>query len=675
MRWIATPKSRLSLLFVAALAASLIAGLATNTVYVHNGFLHVHNGGWRWMWPVDAYLFSAIGAALVTLALLIAPFPRWLRPRGEWSRLAIVAAVLAVVFWLAFARGRRSPVIAWPLHLGLIAGAATVAWIALRAVRAPDLFTRIARGLQRLRGPALYASAGALAVAVGVASTVEIYHGHIFVIDSLSQVAQARLLLDSMWTLDVPQGLRDAFAFPFGHEGVPSYSQFPPGFIALLMLPLALDIPPHILNHLAAAATVILTAWLARRVSGGWIAARIAAVLILGSPFFLTMSGGVMNHPTTCVALLITAHCFWPGPRARSGAMPAWIYVLGGFTLGYAVATRPLTGLTHAALWGWMLAWPFVSDCVERLRAGAARPFGPRAGEHTRRMLAAAAGLAIPIAGFLFYNIKTTGSPLVMAYATVNPGMHMGFHEYGDYAFQPLDLYHHRLAGLFALNNMLWGWPVGSCVPLIAWWWHTRLKPDERILLAIFLAQSAAYALYWFFDTILGPRFLYETMPALAVLSALGLAPRLRGVGTRQGLAWLCLIAFSGAGLCWGFSYWKLRYGRRIQRLDEVRETIREHDAQTKPTALVMLQLDSDYAGAWFPPFDRDGNPGLVFVPLLREDLARGRPELADVQWVYHDLDTLTALGFVRIDEDGTTVALHEWFPILQREPTEPNAR
>ena len=74
-----------------------------------------------------------------------------------------------------------------------------------------------------------------------------------------------------------------------------------------------------------------------------------------------------------------------------------------------------------------------------------------------------------------------------------------------------------------ALSLHLFGWPYISILPLIVLLITKKMKKWDYVIFLSFICLAIAYIFYWYHDLCFGPRFLYESLPFLAVLSALSL--------------------------------------------------------------------------------------------------------------------------------------------------------
>ena len=387
----------------------------------------------------------------------------------------------------------------------------------------------------------------------------------------------------------------------------------------------------------------------------GRAAGRAAMLLLIGSPFYMAVSGSAMNHASAALALTAAALCLMPIGPVRSPHRLRWIAVAGGLCLGWAVTIRPLTGLVHALVWaavwvGMMIRaqgaerkaklWCGHHACKKQSAKDEKRDLSPHDDLKSAirnpqsAIVWVCVGLILPAAIFLFYNWKTTGHPLHMGYQANNPAMHrLGFRAEGPYPYMPLDAIHNLVANLMSLGTILFGWAIGSVVVLAIWWTRTRLSRGERILAALCVAQTVAYTLYHFHDLFMGPRFLYEIVPFLAVLAAMGLAPLLRSGGRRAGVVWLLVAMFALGGVGHGLDFWCNKYAGAVNMHDRLDRFVHSLGPRLdRPTAIVVPKPFDEMVGRYFPA-PRRAEP-VWFVVKDREADARRLPELRDAQWI-----------------------------------------
>ena len=638
---------RLFKITVAALALAACATfgwhlLATGAIDRIGGVLILRTGDYFWQFiPGPALVIQWLAALLlIVLAITGGSRPAPATRQVGWGTFLMVWTALTLTLLLAAIQlsGFSLVMPSFAAIMALVAGLAT--WLLARPGQPAAPLATLARGLSDLlarpRSRALVMAAlTALTLALAIVACRVIYQGNPLVTDSQSQIAQARLLLDGHWRLDISQSLRDVIAFPYATTTVPSFSQYPPGQILLLVPVLALGLPAQTINFLAGALTALLVMRLALRIYGAE-ASLIAGILMAGSPFILVMNGGAMNHVLTACLLVAALACLMPLAPGQTVGRGPWLAFLGGLCLGWAAATRPLTGLAHGLVWG-LFAMALLLQGAWQWRQNRSRiPTAPPPLRTLAHGLLVTLGVVIPTAVFLFYNWKTTGNALVPGYLASNPELHrLGFRAGGAYPYSPLNALNNSAANLFSLNTLLLGWPTGSLAILAIWFIRTRLGLAERVLLALIATQTILYAFYQFHDLFLGPRFLFEIAPLLILLAAGGLASRLKGRDCRAGVLWLIIIAFSVSGGIAGLNWWSSKHGAAIAQHTALEQYLQKTLPVDRDTVIVLREPAEEMIGRHFSP-PRPGQPTLWFVPAKKEAQARKLPELQGFQWLYY---------------------------------------
>ena len=339
--------------------------------------------------------------------------------------------------------------------------------------------------------------------------------------DSVTYLFQAETLaLGRLW---VPApAIPEFFAqeFILARDGM-WFGKYTPGWPLLLALGVLAD-APWLVSPVLAAITVTLTYLAGRRMYGGGVAA-LAAILMLFSPFFLLMSGEMMAHPAGLLwttTLLYAAVVIWQrgdGLGSQRSDAPGWqrghalAWLLAGLALGMLFITRQLTAL------GVGLA-PLIVLGLAGLRAPRLLP---------RYAALFLVGAAPPIAYLLYVNTVFTGSPLGNTYELwwdfdrIGFGPTVGMHGGHDLA--------NGLANTFAnlqeLLRHLHGWPAYltlalAFVPVAV---ASRNRWDW-MLLGSAAGLILAYVFYWADGIMYGPRYYYESLTALTLLTARGCA-------------------------------------------------------------------------------------------------------------------------------------------------------
>jgi hypothetical protein len=391
-----------------------------------------------------------------------------------------------------------------------------------------------------------------------LAFALVVLDGRPVMLDAVGQLLQARyfaagrlagppLALPEFWQfqfmLDTPNGW--VAQYPFGHA-------------ALLALGFKLGAVWAVAPTLVAA-TVLLTALVAERLfPDDPLTARLGALLLAVSPFFVALAGSYMNHVTAAAFVMLGAYC---ALRARDGRA-VWALAAGA-AVGAAFVTRPLAGVVLGAvvtLGVWCAGW------IDRSLRGS--------GVGLRTALSAVGALPFGV-GLAAYNAHFFGSPIRFGYlAAWGPRHGLGFHPdpWGN-AYGPVQALAYTSADLLGLSTeLLW-----STVPVVAlvglyFLLGRRLSGGVRLVAAWALLPVLANAFYWHHDLIMGPRMLNEAAPAWALLcaaAAVGLVRRtpheLRVAGwsfrTRPAVTLMLLLGI-GAGIFYYGPRRLLSYGR-----------------------------------------------------------------------------------------------------------------
>jgi hypothetical protein len=344
---------------------------------------------------------------------------------------------------------------------------------------------------------------GALALSVYGTIAITFLSGRPLQIDEIVQVMQARIFAEGGIT-------RAADAYPefFSALNVVDmdgkvYSQFPPGG-PLMLLPGVLAGMTWLTGPVFGSVAVIAFWLLVRRTEASPSIALGATMLLAFAPFTAFMAGSHMNHVPTmawlCLALLglrsITS-------RANAGVLVGF---LTGLCLGLIVSIRPVDGAAFALPAGF---WLLVRTIQRKTPLGC--------------LLASGVGVALPVAGVLWFNAATTGSATLFGYELLWGASHgLGFHQ------APWGIKHTPMRGVELVNvyflrlqNYLFETPLPSLVPAMAALALTRkVSAFDRYLLAGSALLVGGYFAYWHDGFFLGPRFFYLLVPALVLWTA-----------------------------------------------------------------------------------------------------------------------------------------------------------
>ena len=359
--------------------------------------------------------------------------------------------------------------------------------------------------------------------------------------DEIAYVWQARAIEDGNLVVTSPPQ-PESFLVPFvvDHNGL-RFGKYPLGWPVLLGIGVRLGIRSMV-NPLLAGFGVWLTYRLGKTIFGETVGI-IAAGLTLTSPFFLMNSGTLLSHSFGLVLSLVFVLSWFDSFSNEKNPHQGLTVVVAGLSLGVLVLTRPLTAIA--------LAFPFaihgVFLFIRKERA-------------TRWQVMAVGGLALGVGALTFlWQYAVTGDALLNPYTLwweydkVRFGPGFGVTENGH------SLSLARINTKFSLDvgySDLFGWLRYSWIFLPFGLLAVFLRRNWRGLLvsAVFPSLVLFYAAYWVGAWLFGPRYYYEGLFSLTLLSGVGVAwmagwPILPGESWRTYSGWkrmrpLLVLAF-----------------------------------------------------------------------------------------------------------------------------------
>ena len=331
--------------------------------------------------------------------------------------------------------------------------------------------------------------------------------------DEQANVFQAKVFAGGRVTVDMPRVQPGAFYIPFivQYNGR-QFGKYPPGYPLVLALGELIG-QPWLINSIAAALGVLGVYLLGRDLfdeDTGLLAAALGAT----SPMFVMLSGSLLAHSTTLVALVFFT---WAFVRARRSdePHPYRFAVLAGVSIGWATITRPFTAIVIGGPFGLIVLFDLIRH----------RPLLPM---YVRMAIA----FALIFSLWPLFNTLATGSPLTNTYALWWPSDVIGFGPQAGFAGG-----HTWARALIDLKQdfpefgeTFLGWPSVLGLPLA--WLPVALglvwpKFDKRAwgLVSLVLLLVAAYMAYWARSGggVYGPRYYSEGMPFLWIVAARGL--------------------------------------------------------------------------------------------------------------------------------------------------------
>jgi hypothetical protein len=409
---------------------------------------------------------------VIVAALAFLPVAQWLHGDGASGYPALL------VRWIGGAAS-----------IFLLAAAATLLEHALpsRAEIAGGWMRRVAS----LRAtPWLIALASAVLCAVVARS---VFSGRPLHVDAITQAYQATVLASGRLWVPTPSHPEFFSSFLIADIDGRTFSQFPPGWPALLALGDLIGMAWLVGPLLVGVAVLGLHA-LARALEEPPERAVTLALLFGISPWVQVMGASWMNHLPS-LAMLLAGGAALVGASHRGSSRLA---AIAGLCFGISLTIRPidtLVFLVPAGLW-------FAGSAVQR--------------RQWRPIASLTVGLLLPLAALLWYNASTTGHALQLGYEALwGPAHRLGFHV------DPWGTAHTPARGIANVNGYLLdmqGELFASGIPgltfcLLALMLTRRVASREQWMLYGSGLLLLAYVAYWHRGEFLGPRFLFALAP------------------------------------------------------------------------------------------------------------------------------------------------------------------
>jgi hypothetical protein len=235
----------------------------------------------------------------------------------------------------------------------------------------------------------------------------------------------------------------------------------------------------------------------------------LAAALTLTSPFFLMNSGSLLSHAWS----LVLGEAFalaWLDSFPRAKFRLPLTEIVAGMCLGVLALTRPLSALGVALpffIHGLILLW--------------------RGDKSIRMRVLLIGAISLSIAALTFaWQFGATGDPFLNPYTLWWPYDRIGFGpdiglNIGGHTLRAA--WDNTLFSLQAGWRDFFGWGSISWLFLPFGIWAVREKKSAWATLAIFPSLVVLYAAYWIGSWLTGPRYYYEGLPGLTLISAAGI--------------------------------------------------------------------------------------------------------------------------------------------------------
>ena len=355
-----------------------------------------------------------------------------------------------------------------------------------------------------------------------ICSTISLYlfdgvHGSF---DGCVYMFQARLFSHGMLTAQLPPE-PNFFENALVILSDKWYTQYPPGYPVLLALGVLMGVP-WLVNPILAALTIAGIYLIANELYGRNIA-KLSALLACTSSFFLFMSSEFLSHSSTLFFITAAFLSFvWMIKKKR----PFLAAITCGTALGCALLCRPYT-----------TAWVCVSLGIAAIvmRKQLSIP----------HILIGAIPLIAAGVAFLAYNAATTGHPLLFGYIAAHGTEHLpGFHQdpWMERSHTLIQGIKYFIGNLNGLDYYLFEWPIPSLFFMALYLAFGKKETWDWILVGWMSALFIGQVFYFFNEFDFGPRFVYETLPAVILLTSKGIV-----LSTKHVAAWLKTPSYAHA--------------------------------------------------------------------------------------------------------------------------------
>ena len=329
--------------------------------------------------------------------------------------------------------------------------------------------------------------------------------------DEVVYLFQAKVLsTGNLYLPSLPGRLR----FFFDHEFVVNngkwYGKYSPGQ-SIAFLPAMSVGAPWLANALAGGVTLLLLFLLAHRFFS-LPTAMLTALLFSLSPFSVLMSASFLSHQTAQLLTVLFFLALLRGVTSDGASRSKRWSAVAGFAGGAIFVVRPYNAL---------VLLPFAAIYASH--------FLTLRGRSWRRRLEPLLWFALPAAALaalnLGYNLALTGHPLRFPYQVYSRLDFVGFGlrgvEWGS-SFGPTEAKANVIRNWRALRSLLFAWPSDYLAAAIPLAFLSRRRVLALFLLALLPLQVLAYALYFHPGTFMGPRYWYEAIWVLPLLTAEG---------------------------------------------------------------------------------------------------------------------------------------------------------
>ena len=337
----------------------------------------------------------------------------------------------------------------------------------------------------------------------------EVFENMAHLEDEFAYLWQAEVIAGGNLTLPSPD-YPTKFLIPFviDHLGE-RFGKYPLGWPVLLSLAIRIGIRNWI-NPLLAGLAIWLVYQLSKKITNETVG--VLSVILLGtSPIYLILAGTLLSHTWSLVLAAGFMLSWLDAIQQKDTMVDWWKAVICGLCLGLVGLTRPLTMVG--------LSLPFLIEGLALVIRGS-KP------QRYKILLVGATALLLASLHFV-WQLALTGDLMTNPYTLWWPYDKFGFGPgYGvlPSGHSPLQAYRNTKHSLRAGMSDLFGWGMISWIflplGLIGSWRYRR----THLLTGVFISLVILYSAYWVGARLLGPRYYFEALPGLVILTALGIS-------------------------------------------------------------------------------------------------------------------------------------------------------
>ncbi len=343
-----------------------------------------------------------------------------------------------------------------------------------------------------------------------------VYHHMPHVEDEVSQCFQAKIFASGqLWAPEPehPEFFKKINSTVFYQGRV--FSQYPYGHSLMLSLGYLLGVPWLIAPVVSSLSLIVIM--LIYRELYGADSPSLIPILCISSPYFLFLAGSYMNHTTCLLFISVFLLFFFKALRMARTCH----FAFSALFLGFAFCTRPLTAI--------FIALPFIVYLAICSRHGVK--------VRAAHVIVFLVVLICICATLLIYNYLIIGSftPMISTiserelslekfghdrFRAIGFGKNVG--SFGGHT--PQRALYNTNVNLGNLMVQLYGWPVFFTLSFILIPFLTvRWKRWDWLLLIGILALPIGYFFYFHYGHSFGPRYWFEALPLILILTARGI--------------------------------------------------------------------------------------------------------------------------------------------------------